>query len=378
MTGVKWIVSGDGGAARAAASILAVAATGTPITVEWAAGGRGTADAGDVLRGLVDRRIAYDRVVLDLDPAAWPELRAREAGRYAIGVASWDTDSLPAEWRASCDAVDEVWVPSAWDAEVFAGSRATSPVITMPPCLPDFEAGGEPPAIDGLDGEAWVFYSVLDWSERSNPADLVIAYLATFTRVRDVVLALAVKDPDNPGEELLRRRIVELKREIQLSHYARIMAFTGDRARIRALHARGDGFVQLSRGGGWDAERFAAAARGKPVVASDFGGAAEYLGEDVAYPVPVTLRPVENMPASALHLGTQLWAQPDVHRAGRLMRRVYENRHEARRKGAGAAEQLARRHAPEVVAARILERFEEISRRRRPPGGRDRPDPDSG
>ena len=93
------------------------------------------------------------------------------------------------------------------------------------------------------------------------------------------------------------------------------------------------------------------------MIASDFGASGEVLGDDVAYPVPVTLRPVENMQPSPLHLGTHLWAQPDVQRAARRMRRVYENRDEARRKGVLAAERLARRHAPERVAARIVERL---------------------
>ncbi len=365
--GVKWILSlGDEEAARTAVgTILAVAADGAPVTVALVRdGGRAAPSRTETrLRHLIDRPIGYDTTVLRLDPAAWPELRAREAGRYVIGAASWDADTLPAEWVASANALDEVWVPSARDVEVFTRSGVERPVITMPVCAPETEAGaGDSEPIDGLGSGTWVFYSILDWSERSNPKDLVEAYLSAFSGVRDVVLALASTGPEDPSGELLRQRIGELKRNIQLSHYAKIVALAAgpDRSRIRALHARGDCFAQLGRGGGWDSEAFEAACRGKPVLAPCFGAAGEYLSEECAYPVPVTLRPVENMPSSPLHRATQLWAQPDVERAARLMRRVYEDRQEAKRKGALAAARLAARHAPESVAKRLLGRLAEI------------------
>ena len=369
MSGVKWVLSlEEEAAARAAVdTILALEGSGVSVTVELLRSG-GPAPPTQTearVRHLIDRPIDSDKTVLQLVPTAWPELSARHAGSYVIGTASWETNSLPAEWVAGCKTVDEVWVPSAWDEDVFARSGFEPPLRRMPVCLPDPDASVSIPApIAGLGDESWVFYSILDWSERSNPRDLVMAYLAAFSGVRDVVLALVLTDLEKPSEEVLRRRIRKLKDSILLAHYPKIVALenTADRAQIDALHSRGDCFVQLSRGGGWDSHRFEAAARGTPVLASRFGGSEEYLSEATAYPVPVTLRPVENIPSPPLYLGKHLWAQPDVGRTVQLMRQAYDDRREARRKGALAAARLAEHNAPGLVASRLTARFEEIDR----------------
>ena len=54
------------------------------------------------------------------------------------------------------------------------------------------------------------------------------------------------------------------------------------------------------------------------------------------------------------------WADPDPEHLRALLREVYENRDEARRRGAAAAREMAERWTWDHVAGKILARLEEL------------------
>jgi glycosyltransferase involved in cell wall biosynthesis len=83
---------------------------------------------------------------------------------------------------------------------------------------------------------------------------------------------------------------------------------------LGGLHLRGDCFVSLCHGEGWGLGSFDAAAHGKPVVTTGFGGQLDYLHGS---PLLVDYEPVP------VHDGTrwgtytpdQRWAEPDIEHA---------------------------------------------------------------
>ena len=129
MKGVKYIgqVFNQSGYAEAARNyILALHQLGVPVTVEAIRHNDQQPDLGrdgEVLASLVDRPIEYDRIILHDTPDTWAHrLRAEPPGIGTIGCTVWETSGLHPLWTKACNRVDEIWVPSRWNAEVFERS----------------------------------------------------------------------------------------------------------------------------------------------------------------------------------------------------------------------------------------------------------------
>jgi glycosyltransferase involved in cell wall biosynthesis len=397
--GVKYIgpVFDQSGYAEAARNyVLALHHLGVPITVDAVRHSEGQPDLGPeggVLASLVDRPIEYDRIVLHATPDTWVHrLRDEPSGVPVVGCTVWETSALHPIWTAACNRVDEVWVPSRWNADVFRASGVRTPVAVVPHCIEAPDLVAIPPlAIDGIGSDTFVFYSIFHWNERKNPEGLLAAYLAAMTGVRDVALVVKthferprwvrVTGARKPGrdqeprdsepqdavtapsdDERARLEIAAFKRKMNLPHYPRIVVLTGtlDRARLQALHRRGDAFVLLQRAEGWGLPHFEAAAMGKPVVTTGYGGPSEFLEADGAYLVGHTLRPVWGMEWSFFYSANQRWAEPDLDQAIDLMRRVYTDRREAAERGARARDHIARHFTRGVVGRLMADRLEAL------------------
>ena len=287
MKGVKYIgqVFNQSGYAEAARNyILALHQLGVPVTVEAIRHNDQQPDLGrdgEVLASLVDRPIDYDRIVLHDTPDTWAHrLRAEPPGIGIVGCTVWETSGLHPLWTKACNLVDEVWVPSRWNAEVFERSGVRVPIDVMPHCMEAPDAAGVAPLeLPGVPDGAFVFYSIFHWHERKNPIGLLAAYFAAFSGVHDVVLVLKTyfdwalpagsADPKERSDaQRLQDEVAAFKRRMKLVHYPRVVGVTGilGRGAIQALHRRGDAFVLLQRAEGWGLPHFEAAGMAKPVV----------------------------------------------------------------------------------------------------------------
>jgi glycosyltransferase involved in cell wall biosynthesis len=386
MNGVKYIgpvfdQSGYGEAARN--YVLALDGAGVPLTLDAVRHTPSQPDLGregELLASLLDRPIDYDRVVVHATPDTWTHrLRGEPPEVATVGCTVWETTGLHPIWTAACNRVDEVWVPSRWNAEVFRRSGVVTPIEVVPHCieLPDLDAVA-PLAVDGVPAGAFVFYSIFHWNERKNPEGLLAAYLAAFSGVHDVALVLKIQfDPPRGaaaeeeraagGADALRAQaeIAAFKRRMNLPHYPRIVPITGilGRAQILGLHRRGDAFVLLQRAEGWGLPHFEAAAMSNPVVTTGFGGTIDFLGPDTAYLVGHTMRPVWGMEWSFFYGGAQRWAEPDLGQAIDALREVHAHRAAARERGARARDHIARNLTRAVVGRRMAARLEAL----RPP-----------
>lgn len=103
-----------------------------------------------------------------------------------------------------------------------------------------------------------------------------------------------------------------------------------------ALYHKADCFVLPSRGEGWGRPHVEAMAMGLPVIATNWSGPTEFMTEENSYPIEVEAIDVINEGAFRGHR----WARPSVTDLRRKMRRVYENREEARLKGAKARQDM--------------------------------------
>ncbi|PYQ67156.1 MAG: hypothetical protein DMF54_05345 [Acidobacteria bacterium] len=279
----------------------------------------------------------------------------RNRARRKVGFTMLEVDGFPSEWVRQANRMDEVWVPSEFNRQGFVDSGVKRPIRRIP-------LGVDPnyfhPGIRGVpnpNGE-FVFLSNFEWGERKEPWLLLRAFNDEFTARDPVRLVCKIinKDP----EVHVRREIANLR----LKESGGKISFVYNREfpyyQLGAFYRSADCFISAGRGEGWDMPLMEAMACGLPSIATDWGAHTEFVHQGIAYP----LRIRKTIPAVAkcpYYEGFR-WADPDPEHLRALLREVYENRDEARRRGAAAAREMAERWTWDHVAGKILARLEEL------------------
>jgi len=127
---------------------------------------------------------------------------------------------------------------------------------------------------------------------------------------------------------------------------------------ITELHGLADCFVSLCRAEGWGLGAFDAAAHGKPVVITGFGGQLDYLS-DSPYLVDFDLVSVQDPMGFPSYAPDQRWAEPDIDHGAALLRTVVEHREQAAARAGALAVEIRQRYRPEAIAAAFRSAVEE-------------------
>lgn len=341
--GIKYIgpmfdASGYGQASRG--YILALYKLGVPITVGPISFEKDLPELGkdgEILRGLINKKIDYNIVILHSTPEHWANLR--EPSKFNIGYCVWETDKLHPDWIIHInDNVEACMVSCEWSTEVYKNSGITIPVFNVPHGIDVAEFKGvEPYYIKGVKPTAYKFYSIFQFIERKHPTAVLKSYWNAFQNNEDVALILKTYRHGFSEEEknIVRETIRRMKMIMPMDSYPPIYLI-GDmlsRDQILGLHKAGDCLVSLDRGEGFGLCPFEAGACGNPVIVTGLGGVTEFAKPDNSYLVNYTMTPVFGMPQSPWYRGEQMWAEPDLGNAVELMKHVYSNQTEAVNKG---------------------------------------------
>jgi len=304
------------------------AAEGDPLPEEQAVPGAPT------IAHLVPAHHSHVRAALDALPGGAGPL---------LWHTVWETDRLPKHWPALLNRVDRVIVPTAWNREVFETSGVSTPVVVVPHVACDPVPGDGGVGL-GLPPDVVVFYTISRWDQRKDPAAVIHAFLEAFTA--DDPVALVVKTTPIPQSPIIGKRgsesglagdtLLEVERIMRGSQrpaLVRVETEDWSPARIAGLHSRGDCFVSLSHGEGWNVGAFDAAAYGKPVVVTGWGGSLAWLEPSTAYLVEHDLEPVRHAEPWT-YSPDQHWAVPRRAHAVELLREVAADLHAARQRAA--------------------------------------------
>lgn len=290
-----------------------------------------------------------------------------------IGRPMCETAAVPEGWVPKCNEMDEIWVPSEFNVETFArGGVAREKLHAMPECLDveRYDHAVEPLEIAHARG--FVFLSVFAWVRRKGWDVLVRAYLEEFAADEDVTLVLKITPTyDTPlsGDVAeLHRLIRELGRDPTRS--PRIVVFDVDPGShgMPRLYRAADAFVLPSRGEGWGRPLMEAMAMGLPTIGTRWSGNLGFMTDANSYLIDYELVDVNEAgrkegswwPTSRFARGER-WAEPSVMHLRAIMRHVFEDRAEARARGARAREHIREHFSYERVAALMLERLRALN-----------------
>lgn len=373
MRGLKFVsLRGHNGYAEAARRYATgLSEAGVPLTWAPAAPGRGSPRgfvrrAGGQLDAPLERLrntpIAYDTVLLHTVPEYYPAWAARETSKRIVGYTAWETDRPPAHWPALLNAVELVLVPCTWNREVFRAHGVTTHIEVVPHAAPSAPLPVAPRRERfGVRPEDYCFYTIDEWNARKAIGGTIDAYLRAFTRDDPVVLVVKTTPSDGTHGRWLRR-LAGTRRAVRriLRRYrrpARIVLLTTAMtdAEMLQLHAAGDCYVSLTRGEGWGLGAFDAAALGRPVLMTRFGGQVEWLGAGYPFYVDHRLVAVDAPAARASYSPDQQWAEADRDHAARLMRRLFDQRVHAASVGRSLQIQVHARFNRAAVTGRLLE-----------------------
>jgi glycosyltransferase involved in cell wall biosynthesis len=265
----------------------------------------------------------------------------------------------------------EVWVPSAYNYEVFRRQLKTRVFVLPHPAHAPTAQHFDREAFNremGLPEGSFVFVTVGTWQERKNLPGVIEAFARAF--------------PEEPGVYLIIKtsfRFMEEKMVHEQIAAAAARAHPRDKeaamARIRiyprlwpeecitSLAMRTDCYVSLHRSEGWCYPLFDAACNGTPVISTAYSGPMDYLDAHCDRLVRYTLIPVEQKQQKARFAfdATMSWAEPDVEHAAALMRDVFEHRQEARERAEERAPRLRERYSMEAVGRMAAQRLTHLA-----------------
>lgn len=276
-------------------------------------------------------------------------------GRYTVGYWAWETETPHWLMAQMSRFVDEIWTPSEYCKRCIEGATDT-PVLTFPhPVLkPSVPAAPVRRRLGMPDGFVFLFmFDFFSTVGRKNPVGLIEAFCRAFEPGEGPALVLKSINGSHAELEMERLRYaVGDRRDIVLidEHFSN--------SECAGLLAEADCYVSLHRAEGFGLTIADAMALGTPVIASGYSGNLEFTSDDTAYLVPVK-RAVVGPDAGPYPPG-DAWAEPDLDIAAELMRRVYRDPAEARRKAATATRAILTEHGHARATRFLTAQFERI------------------
>lgn len=281
--------------------------------------------------------------------------RSLRRAQYRIGLWVWELATPRKAWFEALQRYDEIWVPSEFCRRAFA-AVTTKPVTTIPHVVPTPVGPTDSVAAKmelGFKPDEWLFLYVFDASsslQRKNPEALWRAFCAEFDPDEPVRLLLKVSNADSyPTFRHELARIAE-------SH-PQVVAITERMGMVdlQRLFRACDCYVSPHRSEGFGLTVAEAMALEKPVIATDYGGTADFVNSSTAYPLDYQLTEVRQQEGPYSY--GLVWAEPSVMKLRTLMRAVTRDPAQARVQGANARAWIDREFSAAAVGRKIAARL---------------------
>lgn len=274
------------------------------------------------------------------------------SARRKIGFWQWEFERFPPELALAFNLVDEIWCHSEHSAKAFR-AVTDKPVIKVP--LPVFVPKVErrPRASFDLPEQAFVVFTAFDGASmiaRKNPLASILAFQQAFPRgQRDA--RLIVKAMNTQGDSLWRECLRRAAVDDRIIIADRVM----DHSDYFELVQSCDVVLSLHRSEGFGRLMAEAMALGVPVIASRYSGNLDFMTDENSWLVDGEL--ISVLPGDYAFPKGQVWLEPTVAEAVKLLTSCANDRAEAQRRVATASATMVSGYSLDVcgkVYARLL------------------------
>lgn len=278
--------------------------------------------------------------------------------RYNIGYWPWELGSWPQEWNMLFDLVDEVWVSSQ---HTFDSIRPVckKPLYLMPMAVElgavkKFRSKAQARNYFNLPEKAKLFcfsFDLKSYVDRKNPRACIDAFIAAFPKrefkADQVGLVVKVHKPSTYNAAWS-----ELKKIARSDKRIHIIEQTLDRKDLLALFQSCNCYISLHRAEGFGRGLAEALQLGLHVICTGYSGNVDFCQPPQADLVKYRLIKVKR--SQYPHAKGQVWAEPSVKHAAKLMRQFYDHGVE------NPVDVDFSGFSPEVVGQRYKSRLKEI------------------
>jgi glycosyltransferase involved in cell wall biosynthesis len=263
---------------------------------------------------------------------------------------------FPEEWLESFDYFNEIWVNSTFVYESLV-KHSPIPIVTLP-CVVEINLKAKYTKSDfGLSEPEYVFLFAFDFLsvfQRKNPLAVVAAFALAFPPAQYPLVRLVLKCINGD------RNLADLNQLKNAIADSRIMIMDQylSKDQKNGLLSICDCYVSLHRSEGFGLTIAEAMYLEKPVVATGWSGNMDFMTVNNSYPVEYDL--IELEADYGPYKQGQIWAEPNIDHAAVMLRHLYENPADAKKKAKRAAVDLRLHNSPEAIAAIIQTRLQVI------------------
>ncbi len=277
------------------------------------------------------------RVYLQLGPTLF-------SNRYNVGWWPWELAKWPSRWSPAFELVDEVWAATQFNLEMY--SKATYKKVSKVPLTVSVDRASNLNRADlGLPEVGFLFLYIFDFNSylaRKNPVAAVEAFQKAFNpqdpSVFLVLKTMHAREKD-PAWKEFKSLIDQDSRIVLIDH-------TMDRGDVLALIKNCDAYLSLHRSEGFGRTLAEAMLLGKPVIASNYSGNADFMFEEYSFPVTGKTKPVQPKEYPFIAKDDEaVWFDPDTSHAAEQMR------HAKRKHGSNSFKDALKKRAVQQFSA---------------------------
>ncbi len=261
-----------------------------------------------------------------------PNLFSKNQDHISLGYTYMETSQMVSTYVSQCNDMDGIWVPSRHNLQYIQKSGVTVPVTLVRQGIKIKNKELHP-----AKGE-FTFLSIFQWSPRKGYDLLLRAFFEEFTKEDHVRLILKTSKMGwgTNLQPLVLDEMEKIKSSFGIGNQTAPVHIITDllsQSQMDELYGKSDAFVLPSRGEAVGLPYLEAGSFGLPVIATSWGGQTDFLNEENSYLVDYQLVPIPEKWYTGFYNKGQWWAEPALDDLKKKMRLVYNNYHEAQKKG---------------------------------------------
>jgi len=314
----------------------------------------------------ISENVSKNAIVLE---SIIPTFSNSVCGKYRILYTTIEAETIPQQFVEIANGYNEIWVVSDFCKDVLSKYQVRPPVFVIPNTIDNglYNENCEPyifkPSL-----KDFVFISVFGWSYRKGYDVLLKAYLSEFSGDDPVSLLIMSRNHLGIGkDDVIRDTIDKFIKEYGGSnpaHIARCSKSVPEMS-MPGIYKACDAYVSYSRGEAWGLGYCEAALCGLPVIGTKCSGQTMFLKDDNSYLLEVDK--MAKMPPGLMQIHywdgqvfPQLTSPETIASARKLLREVYENYDQAKKKNKGLQQFVSDNYSIGRVSNMAYERLQTI------------------